>query len=225
MRPARFNPQIISPPWLLKEQVIAEPKPVEVQFAQVGRAFAFRFKIGDLAWQVDFMQLVVSSENVSSDTAAVVAKVVEKLPHTPLTAIGNNFHYRCNLSQWQGRLPRLGDLGFDELKTYGDVQAVGWRASVGRPDGATVNTEVSFEPTESLSPLLTVNVNYHRQVSSAAELIAAARRFEEDRKGSTRRSSNRFCRRKSNHEYCCCPYPSVLDHRNRFVGIPVVGRL
>ena len=177
-----FNPQIISPPWLLKEQVIAEPKPVEVQLAQVGRAFAFRFKIGDLAWQVDFMQLVVSSENVNSDTAAVVAKVVEKLPHTPLTAIGNNFHYRSNLSQWQGRLPKLNDLGFDDLKTYGDVQSLGWRASVVRPDGVTVNTDVSLEPTESASPQLTVNVNYHRQVGSAPELIAAARRFAEDRK-------------------------------------------
>ena len=179
-----FNPQIISPPWLLKEQVIAEPKPVEVQFAQVGRAFAFRFKIGDLAWQVDFMQLVVSSENVSTDTAAVIAKVVEKLPHTPLTAIGNNFLYRCNLSHWQGRLPKLDDLGFDDLKEYGDVQSVGWRASVSRPDGVTVNTEVSLEPTESLSRLLTVNVNYHRQVSSAPELVAATQRFAEDRKGS-----------------------------------------
>ncbi len=176
-----FNPQIISPPWLVKEQVIAEPKQVEMQLAKVGRSIAFRFKIGDLAWQVDYMQLAVSTEDIDSDTAAIVAKVVEKLPHTPLTAIGNNFHYRCNHSQWQGRLPKLDDLGFDELKTYGNVQSVGWRASVVRPHGLTVNTEVSLEPTESLSPMVTVNVNCHRQVSSAEELIAAARRFEEDR--------------------------------------------
>jgi hypothetical protein len=179
----RFNPHIISPPWLVEENVIAEGETVEAEFAVVGRTVAFRFKTGDLTWRVDYERLNISTEKIS-DTAAIAAKVVKKLPHTPLTAIGNNFRYRCNLSQWKGRLPTLDDVGLDQLKEYGDVQSVGWKASVSWPDGVTVNTEVNLEPTESLSPMLTVNVNYHRQANSAVDLIAAAQRFEEDRKAS-----------------------------------------
>ena len=177
----RFNPHIISPPWLADQTIIAKEETIEAEMAVAGRTVVFRFKTGDLTWQVDYNRLIISTEKIS-DTAAIAAQVVERLPHTPLAAIGNNFCYRCSLSQWKGRLPKLDDVGFDQLKEYGDVQSVGWKASVGHPDGVTVNTEVSLEPTESLSPLLTVNVNYHREVNGAAELIAAAQRFGEDQK-------------------------------------------
>jgi hypothetical protein len=179
----RFNPHIIGPPWLAKEAVIAEGETVEAEMAVVPRGVVFRFKTGDLTWHVDFNQLVISTDK-ASDTAAVAAKVVEKLPHTPLTAFGNNFHYRCSLSQWTGRLPTLGDLGVEQLKEFGEVQSVGWKASIRRPDDVTVNVEVGIEPTGSLSPMLTANVNYHRQVDGAAAFIAGARLFEEDRKAS-----------------------------------------
>ncbi len=179
----RFNPHIISPPWLIKEKVIAEGGTVGAELALAGRAMAFRFNTGDFTWQVDYNRLIVTTEKIG-DTAAIAAKVIEKLPHTPLTAIGSNFRYRCSLSQWDGRLPKLDGIGFDELKEYGDVQSVGWKASVSQPDGVTVNAEVNLEPGESLSPVLIVNVNYHRQVSDAPALVAAAQRFENDRKAS-----------------------------------------
>ena len=177
----RFNPHIISPPWLAQEGIIAKDETVEAEISVAGRTVAFRFKTGGFTWQVDYNQLIISTEKIS-DTAAIAAKVVERLRHTPLTAIGNNFRYRS--SEWKGRLPKLDDIGLDELKEYGDVQSVSWKASVSRPDGVTVNTEVSVEPTESLSPMLTANVNYHREVNSAEGLITAAQRFNEDRKAS-----------------------------------------
>jgi len=179
----RFNPHIISPPWLAKESIIATGETVQAEIAVAGKAIAFRFRTGDLTWQVDFNRLMISAEKLL-DTATIAAKVVEKLPHTPLTAIGSNFRYRCNLSQWKGRLPKLDDVGVDQLKEYGDVQSVGWKASINRPDGATLNVEVSLEPGQSLSPMLTANVNCHRQVNDAKMLIAAAQRFEDDRQSS-----------------------------------------
>ncbi|MHB1036792.1 MAG: hypothetical protein ACYC35_20300 [Pirellulales bacterium] len=179
----RFNPYIIHPEWLTKEGIIAEGEAVEAEIAIGGREVAFRFKTGDFAWKVDYSRLIVSTEK-NGDTAAIVAKVVEKLPHTPLMAIGNNFRYRCNRSKWTGRLPTLDDIGPDQLRAYGDVQSVGWKASVTQSGGVTLNTEVSLDLTEPVSPMLTVNVNYHRPVSSATELIAAAQRFAEDQKAS-----------------------------------------
>jgi len=178
----RFNPHIISPPWLAKEGIIAEGETVEAQIGVVGRAVVFRFKTGDFIWQVDYNRLVVSAEKIA-DTASVVAKVIEKLPHTPITAFGNNFHYSCNLSEWKGCLPRLENVGMDQLKEYGDVQSMGWKASISQADSVTVNVEMSIEPTES-PPKVSVNLNYHRQVNAAADLVTAAQRFEEDRKAS-----------------------------------------
>ena len=105
----RFNPHIISPPWLAQEKIIVEGETVEAEIAVAGRAVAFRFKTGDLAWHVDYNQLIISTEKIA-DTAAIAAKVVEKLPHTPLAAIGSNFRYRCGLSEWKGRLPKLNDV-------------------------------------------------------------------------------------------------------------------
>lgn len=180
----RFNPHIISPPWLAKEKIVTEGEPVEAQIAVAGRAIAFQFKTGEYTWQVDYNRLIVGTENPGGNTAAIVAKVVQKLPHTPLTAFGNNFRYRCSLSQWKGRLPKLDDVGFDQLKEFGEVQAVGWKASISQSDGVTVTTEANLEPGESLSPMLTLTFNYHRQVTDAAALVAAAQRFDEDRKAS-----------------------------------------
>ncbi len=179
----RFNPHIICPPWLAKQKIIAEEETGEAEIAITGRAIALRFKTGDLTWQVDSNRLNISSEKIS-DTAAIAAKVVKKLPHTPLNAIGNNFRYQCSLSDWDGRLPKLDDVGFDQLGKYGDVQSVGWKASISQSDGVTVNTEMTLEPTELPSPMLTVNVNYHRQVNDAGELIAAAKEFQKDQQAS-----------------------------------------
>ena len=149
-----------------------------------GRAIAFRFKTGDFSWLVDYNRLVISTEK-SVDTAAIAAKVVEKLPHTPLTAIGNNFRFRSSLSQWKGRLPRLDDFGFDKLNGHGDVQSVSWKGSISRADGVMVNTEVIVEPAQSLSPTVSVNVNCHREADDVDSVIAAANKFEEDRKSIT----------------------------------------
>ena len=179
----RFNPHIVSPQWLVKEGVISSAVTVETKIAISNRTVAFRFTTGHLSWQVDYGRLVVSTET-TSDTAAIVAKVVQKLPHTPLTAIGNNFRYGCNSADWKGRLPKLDDVGADQLVQYGEVQTVSWNASINRPDGSTVNVEVSVDPTELPSPMLTVSVNYHRQVGNAEDLVAAAQRFEEDQRAS-----------------------------------------
>lgn len=47
-----------------------------------------------------------------------------------------------------------------------------------------MNAELNLEPTQSLSPLVTVSLNYHRQAGDAAAVIAAAQLFAEDRKAS-----------------------------------------
>jgi hypothetical protein len=178
----RFNPQIIAPPWLAKEGIISGEGEIEIKLT--GRAVAFQFKTGEFTWQVDYNRLSITTDK-PKNTAALATKVVEKLPHTPLTAFGNNFRYQCSQPQWKGRLPKLDGIGMEQLKAFGDVQSVGWSASIGQAEGVTINVQVTLEPTESLSPtMVTVNLNYHRQVSDAAAFISASQEFESDRRAS-----------------------------------------
>jgi hypothetical protein len=179
-----FNPHIISPPWLANQGIIGEGSIVEAKVAIAGRAVAFQFKIGEILWQVDFNRLILSAER-KVNTAEIVAKVLSNLPHTPVTAIGNNFRFQCNLSQWKGRVPKLGDVGFEQLRDQvEEVQSVAWKASIGKPDGLTINTEVTLEPSKSLSPMLTVNFNFHRDAPDAQSVIDASTHFEEDERAS-----------------------------------------
>jgi hypothetical protein len=145
--------------------------------AVVDRDVAFRFKTGELMWQVDYSRLVISTDKIS-DTSALAAKVVEKLPHTPVSAMGNNFCFRCDFSQWRGRLPQLGDVSIEALKEHGAVQAVGWRASISQKENLTVTADMTVEPADPASVI--VNVNYHRPVNDAEAVVVAARSFQED---------------------------------------------
>lgn len=172
----RFNPHIISPPWLAKEKIV-EAESVQVSIAVVDRDVAFRFKTGDLTWQVDYSRLVISTDKIS-DTSALAAKVVQKLYHTPVSAMGNNFCFRCELSQWRGRLPQLGNVNIDALKGYGPVQVVGWRASISQEESLIVTADMTVEPADPASVI--VNVNYHRPVNDAEAVVVAARSFQED---------------------------------------------
>ena len=173
----RFNPHIITPPWLAKEEIVDEAESVEVSIAMADRAVAFRFKTGELMWQVGYSQLVISTAKIS-DTSALAAKVVEKLHHTPVSAMGNNFRFRCDFSQWRGRLPQLGDVSIEALKEYGPVQAVGWKASISQNENLIVNAEMTVEPADLASVI--VNINYHRPVNDAEAVVVAARSFQED---------------------------------------------
>lgn len=177
----RFNPHIITPPWLVKEQIIADGQPVEAKIAIAGRTIAFQFATGEYTWNVDYNRLIVGTAKPNGNVAAIVAKVVEKLPHTPLTAFGNNFRYGCSLTNWKGRLPKLNEAGPDNLKTYGEVHEVAWKASFGYSDNLTVNVQLNLELTKP-SPSVSVSFNFHRQVANAAALIDAANQFDDDRK-------------------------------------------
>jgi hypothetical protein len=103
---------------------------------------------------------------------------VGKLYHTPVSAMGNNFCFHCELSQWCGRLPQLGNVTIEALKKHGPVQAVVWRASITQKENLIVTGDMTVEPADPASVI--VNVNYHRPVNDAEAVIVAARSFQED---------------------------------------------
>src|SRR5690349_14627707 len=122
-----LNPFIITPEWLAKQEILPsnQKQQVTASFEFPDRSISFRFKIDDLSWDINFSRCVVSAEKVI-DTSKTIVKIFRKLPHTPVKAVGNNFHYRREGLDWNGRVPRLGELDFDSLKEHGNVQSVKW---------------------------------------------------------------------------------------------------
>lgn len=174
----KFNPHIITPDWLKKE-AIAESDSAELLFGVSGREVTFRFKTGRLEWQVDYNRLTITSDDVSQNTARKAAEVIEKLPHTPLSALGNNFHFEGDSSHWGAGLPSLGKkCDFKSLTAQGKVLEVAWSCKVEK-QGFLLGVSV-----EQKEDIIRVHMNIHRPISSKDEAIDAANQFATDLKTS-----------------------------------------
>lgn len=171
-----FNPHIITPEWLVKYGVCRDEE-VEMRFAAMSRGTEFNFN--NLTWQVDGQRLSVGS-NVEN-CGDYSAKVIELLHHTPVRAVGNNFHYSCAKDQWgDSPLPMIGTLGREDLTTFGTVEQTRWMGlfSCQPPQ---VKSEARVEVMVALGHTgVVVLFNFHREMKSTEEAQAAARMFEDD---------------------------------------------
>ncbi len=172
-----FNPYIITPEWLVKNK-ICEDEEVEIRFMPLiplNQGLAFSFK--EAQWQVDFRLLSVASRKENCGTS--VAKVIETLPHTPIHAIGNNFHYACIKDDWgNSPLPSINDGLLTGLKEIGQVEQTRCTYIV-RKDTVRIEVTVAID-----EPDLAILFNFHRETKSAIEAQDAANLFDSDQQWS-----------------------------------------
>jgi hypothetical protein len=166
-----FNPHIIVPDWLLNNKV-CEDGEVEVRLLPLSQGMAFNF--GDVQWQVDFRHLFVSSRK--ADCGALVAKVLSLLIHTPVRAVGNNFHYACSSKEWgNSPLPMLGPNAPDLTAVVGQIEQTRWSCVFRAKDETRVEVTVAREEQD-----VVVLFNFHRETKDAAAAATAAGQFAED---------------------------------------------
>jgi hypothetical protein len=93
-----FNMYIVQPAWLAGMKII--PKEIVVTIGSKFDEPGFRFSSPKLAsrWFVSPNRVVVETENPNEDCGKHLAKVLKRLPWTPLAAIGNNASYKAPLS-------------------------------------------------------------------------------------------------------------------------------
>jgi hypothetical protein len=169
-----FNPYIITPEWLVKTQV-CEDQEVEIQFTPISQGVAFSFE--EVKWQIDFRTLLVASR--TKNCGELVARVLERLHHTPVRAVGNNFHYACGMEHWgDSPLPMLGAKGRDALGQFGTVDQTRWAGVLFRDK---VRVEVTVAQSEAGVAVL---FNFHRDTKDSAEAQAAAHCFDTDKQAS-----------------------------------------
>lgn len=173
-----FNPHIISPEWLVKNEV-CEDEEVEVQFFPLSQGVAFAFN-KDVKWQIDFRHLFV--ESLKANCGELVEKVIRLLPHTPIRAVGNNFHYASDKEPWtRSSLPMLGARGPDTFPELGRVEQTRW-GSVSQVGEVRIEVTVADDEDGGFAVLF----NFHRETKSAEESRQAALNFEDDKRWSER---------------------------------------
>lgn len=175
----RFNPHIITPDWLRKVGISRPGEDVSPDLHVSAKSVVLRFKIGEFTWAVDSSRLVISTET-PGNTAEKAADVLRQLPHTPVTAIGTNFRYRCTISGWRGRVPKLDEMGYTELGREGEVRELTWKASI-KKASVIVNAQVDIESSGGLVPDVVVSINCHREIGDASEVNDVALQFKSDR--------------------------------------------
>jgi hypothetical protein len=171
----RFNPHIINPEWL-KKQEICEGADVKVLFGfnMDDQRGEFRFSIGKFKWQVTDARLSIGTTD--GNPSELAAAVIDKLPHTPLSAIGHNFSYRMDAdAEKRLRVPQLGELDRTGLaENRGTVRQTSW-SCIMELANALLNMKVVQRDNS-----LEVTTNLHRDVSDPAKIKELAHDFEKD---------------------------------------------
>ncbi|MEX2287996.1 MAG: hypothetical protein WD648_12960 [Planctomycetaceae bacterium] len=172
----RFNPYIITPQWLAEQGVCAIDGDFELEFAFAveARKAIVHFVADGVKWHVTDSRLTLSTTDPTRDPSAIAVAVMEKLPHTPVSAVGNNFHFKCDRRDWSGGHSQLNGKGFEELRAYGEPISISW-SSLLQQSG--VRVQIKFEES---ADHIEVHTNHHRDAGNCAQACQAAREFQSD---------------------------------------------
>ena len=178
-----FNPYVITPEWLVRFRICAqgEGDEVNIRLVVIGEGAAFRF--GAVDWQVDNQRLSVSTGTQDFDCGGAVSSVLKLLPHTPVHAVGNNFHFSATKQDWGTRpAPSLGKLQLDDIE---GAEQVRWAGALRRGD-AKIEATLAYEH-EAVAILFnhhrTMNLGRVRLATKPEEQVAEARSAAERFRG------------------------------------------
>ncbi len=154
-----FNPNILSHAWVAAHVLGDDPGDGESQLAFGTGAVIHRF--GDLFWEPTRQRLRVLG--APSKTGAFVSAILEKLPHTPVSAAGVNFARKCEQAP-EGLGPFRIDI--DPSRSVellrGERVATSLSETVKREDDVILTVKITFGAEGG-----TVDFNYHCEAVSA----------------------------------------------------------
>ena len=117
-----FNPYIFSPEWLTSQGVWEEQEVHLALGATLGDGIQFRSVNSDIEWSVSSRSLIIAT---LGDAGTLAESVMEKLPHTPVQAVGCNFVFA--LANWSSDLvPKLGPSSLSDLPKKYNAELVKW---------------------------------------------------------------------------------------------------
>lgn len=171
----RFNPAIVVPAWIVKEGILPDG---ETEIGQALGGAMLQFRMQGLMWQASLNKLEAHAESKDVDPGEFVARVLDKLPHTPIRAVGNNFAWELSEDQGRGLYP---------------VMQCSLVAAISAPTQESLSQSVTLAVAhegESImrltldaesSQVASISFNFHRDCGSAVAGAAAARCWSADR--------------------------------------------
>lgn len=166
-----FNPSILSPAWLLGQDLIGRIEFEQAEVDLISRDLAV-FRTGWLSCHAtpDTMQFWTEDPVEFERVRDVAAGTLRALPHTPVSALGINraIHFQVDtLEKWHA----IGDAVVPK-EPWGDVLLAPGTRSVTlwgvRPDDYTGRVQVQFEPSFRVPQAIFLSINDHFQLGRAS---------------------------------------------------------
>jgi hypothetical protein len=175
-----WNPAIISPVWLRQQFPNLLPgDQVEAEFV-VSPAVSVRFKVNDIQIDPSNGRLILSPASNNEERLRFLPNLAlaisERLPHTPVIAVGFNFVFRVEADR------RLAiDRFLDERRQAQLYADLGLPTRTGRQvthsfalAPGTLNITYEYKPDET-----TMNFNFHHNVTGGQQVREALPTFAE----------------------------------------------
>jgi hypothetical protein len=177
-----FNMYILHPQWLLKNNILENPADTgfEINLARPG----FRFRFESLTISVSPDRLAIETQDPAADCGKTIAAILEKLPHTPLFALGNNAQYRADTAEAAELSQPIRD--WPRIESPMPASAVVQRTfhvGIKRAERENVNLQIAIKE-NSLELISNVHVDLTGSELPSVPAVAAANRFFEDRQES-----------------------------------------
>lgn len=174
-----FNPAIIQRQWLVAQSIVehAAAEVPEMEVSVTPQATRYRFRTGGLTWTVSSDRVILETEQSWQRIQASAIAMLQCLPHTPVAAIGMNFHKRVPSESWKLPYPRLPE----ELvrvvgESVGAVIGESHSCQLAESDGSILNLAFRLE-----EGAVWVDFNFHHSVEAAGPAIAAIERLSDRR--------------------------------------------
>jgi len=173
-----WNPAILQPAWMVKQGILPNGGGKIELAAPIGQPtpmpLVARYTLADLSWVAQPMSLEVQPAAEGANPGLFVASVLEKLSHTPIRAVGNNFNFDPGTAGVK-LLDVFHCAGWDRLR--GSAEEVGSRVGVRLShDTGVVNVTV----VSSATAVTELQFNFHREMVEVSEAIEAARKWADD---------------------------------------------
>jgi hypothetical protein len=176
-----FNIYIIHPKWLVKHKIIQDKVEIGIQFNLEQAGLRYHIPEHKMTWNVAPDRIVVESENPKVDCGIFLSKVLDKLPETPLFAIGNNITYEADKDELQMLSQPICEfiratsaVGIETLKQQS------CHVALERREHETINLQISIK-----NDAIILTCNVHTQLrdreNACAAAMEAAKHFIEDR--------------------------------------------
>ena len=183
-----WNTKVFAPAWIGNDRLTKAPE-LRIEFALVGHEFDRRFLFDNLALAVSERRLSVTPAALTVDNLRraeeVARKILEELPHTPLTGVGVNL--RIVLTEPVDKILELF-----ELQDRNHLSDNGYVVEFSKILRRLGKDGMSFNLSQSLDSSGSVILEFNYQLVTRAGIDAAA--FLDGRINSALESTNEFLR-------------------------------